>query len=248
MMYITHVLFTSMAKTNSVICAALMVCAMSFMLVSSPLAYADSVEVQVTASGFSQGSITINSGDTVTFVNTHVKANGNIEPHCISDPFAQPYTEESCWIIDGSTPSISYQIHEDQIFHDRYFTSFSPIGVSIGEGITTETTYVSEETTIDSAPEYNGELSSDMAEIANNLTSALETISNLQTQLAQKQSIINTLQSEVNVLESQVIDVAPYEQQISSLTVERDQWKQTAENWYGVALEQMRVMVEVLGL
>lgn len=218
------------------------------MLVSSPLAYADSVEVQVTASGFSQGSITINSGDTVTFVNTHVKANGNIEPHCISDPFAQPYTEESCWIIDGSTPSISYQIHEDQIFHDRYFTSFSPIGVSIGEGITTETTYVSEETTIDSAPEYNGELSSDMAEIANNLTSALETISNLQTQLAQKQSIINTLQSEVNVLESQVIDVAPYEQQISSLTVERDQWKQTAENWYGVALEQMRVMVEVLGL
>ena len=87
-----------------------------------------------------------------------------------------------------------------------------------------------------------------MAEIANNLTSALETISNLQTQLAQKQSIINTLQSEVNVLESQVIDVAPYEQQISSLTVERDQWKQTAENWYGVALEQMRVMVEVLGL
>ena len=87
-----------------------------------------------------------------------------------------------------------------------------------------------------------------MAEIANNLTSALETISNLQTQLAQKQSIINTLQSEVNVLESQVIDVAPYEQQISSLTVERDQWKQTGENWYGVALEQMRVMVEVLGL
>ena len=248
MIYITHVLFTSMAKTNSVICAALMVCAMSFMLVSSPLAYADSVEVQVTASGFSQGSITINSGDTVTFVNTHVKANGNIEPHCISDPFAQPYTEESCWIIDGSTPSISYQNHEDQICHDRYFTSFSPIGVSIGEGITTETTYVSEETTIDSAPEYNGELSSDMAEIANNLTSALETISNLQTQLAQKQSIINTLQSEVNVLESQVIDVAPYEQQISSLTVERDQWKQTAENWYGVALEQMRVMVEVLGL
>jgi|TARA_B110000014_G_C20096784_1_gene574987 flagellin-like hook-associated protein FlgL len=236
-----------MVKTQLIFCAALV------MLVTLGVtnAYADTVEVQVTENGFSVTELTVNSGDSVKFINAHVKANGNIEPHCISDPYAQPYTEESCWIIDGSTSSWIYLIQENQVFYDR-FSSFTPVTVTVGEGIST-TTYVTEEIT--SAPEYTGDLSSDMVEITNNLTNALETISNLQTQLAQKQSaleeqldMVTTMQSEITVLESQVIDVSPYEQQINSLTEDRDQWKQTAENWYGVALEQMRVMVEVLGL
>ena len=54
--------------------------------------FGEDYQVQVSENGFEYGYLSINSGDTVTFVNVHVKANGNLEPHCISDPFAVPYT------------------------------------------------------------------------------------------------------------------------------------------------------------
>ncbi len=94
-------------------------------------AFAETYEVEVTEDGFSLSDITVNSGDTITFVNTHVKSNGYIEPHCISDPYAQPYTEESCWIIDGGKPTQSYIIQENQVFYDRFF-DVDPIHVSVG--------------------------------------------------------------------------------------------------------------------
>jgi len=239
-----------MAKNNLVICSVLFACAM-FLTIVTPMAFAETHEIQVSDSGFSQATLTVNSGDVVTFVNTHVKANGNIEPHCISDPFAQPYTEESCWIIDGGEPTRSYELSEGQTFYDRYFPDFTPIVVSIGQ--TTSTTTYEVEEDINSAPEYTGTvnesvLQTNLAEITADLTSALETIGTLQSQLAQKNNQISSLQNEITVLENQVVDVTPYTNQINSLTAERDQWKQTAENWYGIALEQVRVMVEVLGL
>ena len=238
---------TNMSK-NIVICSVLFACA----LIAIPQAFAETHEIQVSDSGFSQTSITINSGDTVTFVNTHVKANGNLEPHCISDPFAQPYTEESCWIVDNGMTTRSYLLSEGQTFYDRFFPDFTPIVVSVGETTTsTNTSY--EEEDIESAPEYTGTvnesvLQSNLIEITADLTSSLETIGTLQSQIAQKNSQISSLQNEITVLENQVIDVTPYTNQIEALPAERDQWKQTAENWYAIALEQVRVMVEVLGL
>ena len=38
------------------------------------------------------------------------------------------------------------------------------------------------------------------------------------------------------------------EAKVVSLTSERDQWKQLANNWYAVAMEQLNVMINVLGL
>ena len=59
-------------------------------------------------------------------------------------------------------------------------------------------------------------------------------------------------QSEVAVLNDQVStlknNVDLLEQQKAEITKERDNWKQLADNWYAIALEQVRVMVEVLGL
>jgi len=106
---------------------------------------------------------------------------------------------------------------------------------------------------IDSAPEYTGTinesvLQADLAEITLDLTNALATIGTLQSQLVQKDNQIVSLQNEIVGLENQVVDVTPYTNQITSLTAERDQWKQTAESWYAIALEQVRIMVEVLGL
>ena len=235
-----------MVKTTLVIGSMLFACA----LVAVPQAFAATFDIEVSENGFSQTSITLNSGDTISFVNTHMKANGNLEPHCISDPFAQPYTVESYWIIDNTDPTIGYTLYESQTFYDRCFTDFAPVSVIVGDATSTTTT---EETDINSAPEYTGtvtevELQENLIEVTADLTAALSTIGSLQQQLEDANQITTNLQSEMVTLQNQVVDVTPYETQISALTTERDQWKQTAENWYAIALEQVRVMVEVLGL
>ena len=86
------------------------------------MAYAENYTVEMTENGFSQTSLFIEDGDSVTFVNTHVKANGNIEPHAISDPFAVPYTELSYWILANSEVSHTYTLDCDgYTFYDRFF-------------------------------------------------------------------------------------------------------------------------------
>ena len=103
----------------------------------STTAFANAEEhiVNVNEDGFEFRGIEVAKGDTITFVNTHIKDYGRmqaLEPHAISDPFAVPYTEESYWIIDGSTPSRSYTMTETQTFYDRFF-DVSPITVTVVE-------------------------------------------------------------------------------------------------------------------
>ena len=100
----------------------------------STTAFANAEEHIVNVDGNHQYwiDILVVKGDTVTFVNTHDGDNQSLEPHCISDPYAVPYTEESCWIIDGSTPSRSYTMTETQTFYDRFF-DVSPITVTVVE-------------------------------------------------------------------------------------------------------------------
>lgn len=199
--------------------------------------FGEDYQVQVSENGFEHSYLSINSGDTVTFVNVHYVTDINLEPHCISDPFAQPYTELSYWQLTDSQPTRTYTITSGQTFYDRCFTDFSPVVVEVTG---TETT---SDDDMDTAPDYTGDtdvltLQADLAEVTLDLTNALETISILQTQ-------VTDLQSQ---LANAVVDVSPYTDQIDLLVEERDQWKQLAENWYAVALEQVRVMVEVLGL
>jgi len=213
--------------------------------------FGEDYQIEVSETGFEHYYIAVNSGDTVTFVNVHVKASGNLEPHCISDPYAQPYTELSYWLIDGSDPTRTYNITSGQTFYDRFFESFSPVVVEVTG---TET---SSDTDMDTAPDYTGDtdvlaLQADLAEVTLDLTNALETIGILQAQVTDLQSeSLLLIQSNVDLqsqLTNAVVDVSPYTDQIDLLVEERDQWKQLAENWYAVALEQVRVMVEVLGL
>ena len=225
-----------MLKTIS-ICTALLT------VVLIPQVFATTYEVDVTQNGFELSYLEINSGDVVKFINTDLRDYGSVqelEPHCVSDPFAQPYTVESCWIIDGSTPSRSYTLTESQLFYDRFF-SVAPIEIAIEAS-----TNSSVDTSIDSAPTNTSEineltLQAELTSVISQLTDALSTISTLQSQVESKNLEIQTLQS-------QVIDITPYTTEITSLTTERDQWKQTAENWYAVAMEQLQVMINVLGL
>ena len=63
-----------------------------------------------------------------------------------------------------------------------------------------------------------------------------------------QQTTITQLNAQVNntsILDGKITNL---ESQIVLLTSERDQWKQLANNWYGVAMEQLSVMINVLGL
>jgi len=53
------------------------------------------------------------------------------------------------------------------------------------------------------------------------------------------------LNNTVSELKTQVVSLSKDNE---SLIVERDQWKQLSDNWYAVAQEQLRVMINVLGL
>ena len=230
------------------------------------MAYAENFTVEMTENGFSQTSLSIADGDSVTFVNTHVKANGNIEPHAISDPFASPYTELSYWILSNSETSHTYTLNCDGYeFFDRFFDVPS-ITIECGT----------------SAPEYTGEytllsLQEELAEITADLNLAIEEAGILQNSMTNLNGIISDLEYDVSErdttianLEAQLTqvettgssEIAELQVSISTLEtandnletekadliIERDGWKQLSDNWYAVALEQVRVMVEVLGL
>ena len=193
--------------------------------------FGEEYQVQVSGTGFEHGYLSVNSGDTVTFVNVGVGT------HCISDPTAEPYTELSMVVLEGNYLSHSWTKTSGQTFYDRCWNDFGTVVVDVTG---TETTSDSD---MDTAPDYTGDtdvlaLQADLAEVTLDLTNALETVGILQAQ-------VTDLQSQ---LANAVVDVSPYTDQIDSLTQERDEWKSLAENWYGVALEQVRVMVEVLGL
>ena len=207
--------------------------------------FGEEYQVQVSGNGFEHSYLAVNSGDTVTFVNVGAGT------HCISDPTAQPYTELSYVVIEGNYPSHSWIITSGQTFYERCWNDFGTVVVEVTG---TET---SSDTDMDTAPDYTGDtdvltLQADLAEVTLDLTNALETISILQTQVTDLQSeSVLLIQSNTDLqtqLTNAVVDVTPYTDQIDALAQERDQWQQLAENWYAVALEQVRVMVEVLGL
>ena len=213
--------------------------------------FGEDYQIEVSETGFEHTYLAVNSGDTVTFVNVHYVTDVNLEPHCISDPYAQPYTELSYWQITDQEPTRTYSITSSQTFYDRCFTDFSPVVVEVTG---TETT---SDTDMDTAPDYTGDtsviaLQADLAEVTLDLTNALESIGILQAQVTslQNESLL-LIQENIDLqtqLEDSVVDVTPYTDQIEALAEERDQWQQIAENWYAVAVEQVRIMVEVLGL
>jgi len=236
------------------------------LVMSVSYAYADSYTVEMTENGFSQNSLSIADGDSVTFVNTHVKANGNIEPHAISDPFASPYTELSYWILDNSETSHTYTLNCDGYeFFDRFFDVPS-ITIECGTDV----------------PEYTGgytllSLQQELAEITADLNVAMEEVGVLQNSMTNLNGIISDLESDVSERNTTIVNLETQLTQIETtgsseiadlqisistlettndslesekadLIIERDGWKQLSDNWYAVALEQVRVMVEVLGL
>ena len=110
-------------------------------LFGTATAHAENFTVEMTQNGFSTNNLSINEGDSITFVNTHYVTDVNLEPHAISDPFAVPYTVNSYYILDDSTTSQTYTISncESYEFHDRFF-DVEPIIVQCNNQTVQDTT------------------------------------------------------------------------------------------------------------
>jgi flagellin-like hook-associated protein FlgL len=113
-------------------------------------------------------------------------------------------------------------------------------------------------------------LHSELVYTNNELTKALESVGLLQNELDSSLSTITTQQQKIISLEKNVEStstlskdqvlrlestVTVLETQVNTLEAEkiviskeRDDWKKLSDQWYAVAMEQVRVMIEVLGL
>ena len=126
-----------MAKNPDLVFFGLFLIGMLFVPPSIPFmvpeAEAAEDTIEMTETGFSQTTITITVGDSLRFLNTHVKANGNIEPHCISEPASIAATHLSCHLLSDSTLSHTYYSGEinfgnpgTEEFHDSFYW-YAPI-------------------------------------------------------------------------------------------------------------------------
>ena len=223
-------------KTPTIVLALLL----GVVVLTGSTAFAEEQTVEVGLNGFSETELFININDSVTFENTDLRDYGSVqelEGHCISDPFAVPYTEESCYIIDDYAPTWTVHINAcgEYTFYDRSYET-TPLVITIcgeqGETVTYDLV----------------DIQTELMNITAEYTAALETIALLQGE-------VSSLTQQVATLETQEFDTTSYDNQISSLEsqvstleVDRDSWKTLSDNWYAVAMEQLRVMVDVLGL
>ena len=223
-------------KTPTIVLALLL----GVVVLTGSTAFAEEQTVEVGLNGFSQTELFIDINDSVTFENTDLRDYGSVqelEPHCISDPFAVPYTEESCYLIDNWTPTWTVQFNScgEYTYYDRSYET-TPLVITIcgeqGETVTYDLV----------------DIQTELMDITAEYTAALETIALLQNE-------VSSLTQQVATLESQEFDTTSYDSQISSLEsqvstleADRDSWKALSDNWYAVAMEQLRIMVDVLGL
>ena len=223
-------------KTPTIVLALLL----GVVALTGTTAFAEEQTVEVGLNGFSQTELFIDINDSVIFENTDLRDYGSVqelEPHCVSDPFAVPYTEESCYLTDNYTTTWTVQFNAcgEYTFYDRSYET-TPLVITIcgeqGETVTYDLV----------------DIQTELMDITAEYTVALETIALLQNE-------VSSLTQQVTILEAQEFDTTSYDSQISSLEsqvstleADRDSWKALSDNWYAVAMEQLRIMVDVLGL
>ncbi len=101
-----------------------------------------------------------------------------------------------------------------------------------------------------------------LAEVTLKFNESIQKIADQKQQLEAINTNMTSLQNDRESLSSQVISLQAnttaidmkdnqiniLEANIVSLTSDRDQWKALANNWYGVAMAQLEVMVNILGI
>ena len=111
-------------------------------------------------------------------------------------------------------------------------------------------------------------LQQELVQSEKRLTSAIESVALLKIELDNSQQVIAKQKQDITALSAELESGLSVEEEVKlrntvselniqveslskdneSLIIERDQWKQLSDNWYAVAQEQLRVMIDVLGL
>jgi len=111
-------------------------------------------------------------------------------------------------------------------------------------------------------------LQKELVQSEKRLTGAIESVALLKIELDSSLQVISKQKQDITVLSAELekglsveeetklnntvselkTQVASLSKDNESLIIERDQWKQLSDNWYAVAQEQLRVMIDVLGL
>ena len=126
---------------------------------------------------------------------------------------------------------------------------------------------VQQTTGIQNVATYEGEvdlitMQTKLAEVTLSFNESIQKIAEQKQQLEAISANMTSLQTDRESLSSQVISlqanttaidtknnqISILEANIVSLTSDRDQWKALANNWYGVAMAQLEVMVNILGI
>ena len=141
------------------------------------------------------------------------------------------------------------------------------------ENNTSETAVTNQVSDLSSAPTVIADytvlsLQQELVQSEKRLTSAIESVALLKIELDNSQQVIAKQKQDITALSIELesglsveeesklrntvselnIQVESLSKENESLIVERDQWKQLSDNWYAVAQEQLRVMIDVLGL
>ena len=163
------------------------------------------------------------------------------------------------------------KLAEQKIAIENHSTTVQSLNTQIGSLNATSTEVSTLEQTILSLQLEKDELNAQIQTLGNTTSSQLATITSLQgdttldVKITELESQIVTLTnanvtatatitqlnanvisaSDTSILDSKITNL---ESQVVTLTSERDEWKQLANNWYAVAMEQLKVMINVLGL
>jgi len=93
-------------------------------------------------------------------------------------------------------------------------------------------------------------LQKSLADVTANFNSSVEKIAEQEYEIrmisANALNLSHTVDNK-KILELEA-DVKTLTANVTTLTADRDEWKALAENWYGVAMAQLKVMVNILGL
>ena len=85
--------------------------------------------------------------------------------------------------------------------------------------------------------------------------SSIDVIAKQKVEIKSLQGNLTSLQkvkADTTLLDNKILELqsnnTKLSEEVTSITKDRDGWKKLAESWYGIAMEQLKVMVKVLGL
>ena len=135
-----------------------------------------------------------------------------------------------------------------------------PMTEQLTEQVSTQNTQVVDMSDIQKVPVYNGSV--DVISIQEALTTVTTKFNNSIDVIAKQKAEIKNLKSDMVLVQTAKVDTTLLDnkilgletanmklsEEVTSITKDRDGWKKLAESWYGIAMEQLKVMVKVLGL